>query len=118
MIANVALGADPPHLITNVPVAVTFDTPEGSTVPNASAVVPGLLNLQLLVESTVALTDMLADALPAENDVLGNPRKTANTKATNSLLAEKYPALGGVSTKCFTAKGLAIFRVWFDFQLT
>ena len=103
--------------MTSVPVAVTFDPPEGSTAPNASAAVPGILNLQLLVDRTVALTAMLPDALPAENAVLGSASKAANAKAMNSLLAERNPALGGVSTKCCTAKGLAKSRISCDSQL-
>ena len=78
VIAKVALGADPPQRTTNEAVAVTLVSPEGSIVPNASDALDGALNLQLLVDKTVALTAMAAGALPAENAAPGNARKPAN----------------------------------------
>ena len=78
VIAKVALAADPPQRTTNEVVAVTLASPDGSIVPNASDVVAGALNLQLLVDKTVALTAMVADALPAEDAAPDNAKRPAS----------------------------------------
>ena len=104
MIAKVALGADPPQRTTSEVVAVTVDSPEGSIVPNASEAVAGALNLQLLVDKTVALTAMVAGALPAENAAPGNARKPANHNLQMDSFTQRREDRKG-EHRCRTALG-------------
>ena len=85
VIAKVALGADPPQRTTNEAVAVTLVSPEGSIVPNASDALDGALNLQLLVDKTVALTAMVVDALPAKA-----APGSASKPASNNLQMDSF----------------------------
>ena len=95
VIAKVALGADPPQRTTNKAVAVTLASPEGSIVPNASDALDGALNLQLLVDKTVALTAMVADELPAENATPGSARKPANNSLRRDFFTQSREAWKG-----------------------
>ena len=102
VIAKVALGADPPQRTTNEAVAVTLANPEGSIVPNASDVVAGALNLQLLVDKTVALTAVVADTLPAENAAPGSARKPVSNNLQRDSLTQRREARKG-ELRCRTA---------------
>lgn len=104
VIAKVALGADPPQRTTNEAVAVTLASPEGSIVPNASDALDGALNLQLLVDRTVALTAMVADALPAENAAPGSARKPTSNNLQRDSFTQRREARKG-KHRCRTTLG-------------